>query len=100
VAGGGKEEGEGEEEEEAAEEGGLNNCLTLVNELSYHSSASGGSPSKAPITALTLTPDLRRFYSGDTLGVVCVWSLVGGNAAAAAGGGAQQVASTPVSGLR
>ncbi len=80
------------EEEVAEEEGGWNNCLTLVHELSYVSSASGGSPSKAPITALTLTPDLKRFYSGDTLGVVCAWSTV---AVVAAG-----PASTPSSALR
>ena len=54
-------------------EGGRN-CLTLVQELAYVSSASGGSPSKAPITALTLSQDLRRFYSGDTMGVVCAWT--------------------------
>lgn len=47
--------------------------LTLIQELGYVSSASAGVPSKAPITALTLSQDLRRFYSGDMMGVVCAW---------------------------
>ncbi|GAB5036022.1 beach domain protein [Nannochloropsis oceanica] len=66
----------GREEREAMKENeryGMDCRLILIQELAYALSASGGVPSKAPNTALTLSQDLLRFYSGDTMGVVCAW---------------------------
>ena len=82
------EESEEEEDEEqeqatvaaAAEEkppaGYTSNCLTLLNELSYCPASSPSLPSRAPITALTLAPDMKRFFSGDAAGVVCAWTAL------------------------
>lgn len=66
----------GREEREAMKENGrygMDCRLILIQELAYALSASGGVPSKAPNTALTLSQDLRRFFSGDTMWVVCAW---------------------------
>jgi hypothetical protein len=77
------EEEEDEDDEEAAamaegasasSAGNASNCLTLVHELSYCPAACPSLPSRAPITALTMAPDMRRFASGDAAGVVCLWT--------------------------
>lgn len=84
-----EESDEEEDEEEQAQEaaqvpaveekpaaGNTSNCLTLLNELSYYPAASPSLPSRAPITALTMAPDARRFFSGDAAGVVCAWTAM------------------------
>ena len=50
----------------------LNNALTLVNEVYYPYPRD----LRPPITALTMTADQKRFFSGDAAGLVCLFSSV------------------------
>ena len=70
--GGEEEEDEEEDDDDDSEGPKLNNALTLVNEVYYPYPRD----LRPPITALTMTADQKRFFSGDAAGLVCLFSSV------------------------
>jgi hypothetical protein len=67
-----------EEDEDEEEEGGgeksapkVRNCLVLQAEYSGPQREA-----RPPVTAIAVSPDMKRFMAGDALGQVSVWSVL------------------------